>query len=233
MTSIAIMQPTFMPWIGYFGLIDSVDQFVFLDNVQFDKRSWQQRNKIKTPNGPQWISVPVSSKGKQAQLIKDVQISEGGKEFPDKLIRTIEQNYKKAEFFKEYADSILCIIQSNKDYLACLNIELIKFFCHQFSIKTLLSNASDLPVKGKKSALLIDICQHYKIKNYISPLGSQGYIEEEGLFDQAGIDVQYFDYHHPEWKQFYGKFEAYMSVLDLLFHKGPDSMKIIRKGYVL
>jgi len=230
MKSLAIMQPTFMPWVGYFALIDAVDQFVFLDHVQFDKRSWQQRNQIKTPNGPLWLTAPVVSKGKARQSINEVEINQASDDYPDKIIKTIIQNYSKTDFFDQYSGAIFDLLHQNKAKLIDINIGLIHYFCDQFKIKKPVSFSSEMDVAGQKSALLVDICQKCDATAYLSPPGSKEYIDASDDFDRANINVSYFHYNHPEWKQPYGDFMPYMSALDLLFNMGDKSIEIIRQG---
>ena len=231
MKSIAIMQPTFLPWIGYFALIDRVDEFVIFDHVQFDKRSWQQRNKIKTPQGPIWLSVPVSSKGKQTQAILETEILyEGNKNPLDKFFKSIENNYKKAPFYNDHINMIQEIFSQKPRYIADLNEEIIVWICKILGIKTPLIKSSTLDAVGEKDSLLLDICQKRQATHYISPPGSKIYLDQSNLFEKNNIELQYHDYNHPEYSQLHGDFEPYMCILDLIFNEGENSMNIIEKG---
>lgn len=231
MKSIAIMQPTFLPWIGYFSLIDRVDEFVFLDNVQFDKRSWQQRNRIKTAQGPIWLSVPVLTKGRSNQLIQDVKILKDADRGPFYKINTaIEHNYKKAPYYHNYAKNLFDLFDDNKHNLAPLNQSIIQWTCWQLGIKTPLINASTLSVTGQKENLLVDICKDRGASHYISPPGSKAYLDESDAFEKAGIALVYHNYEHPLYTQLYGNFKPYMCIIDLLFNEGPASADIIKKG---
>lgn len=228
---IAIMQPTFLPWIGYFSLLDRVDEFVIFDHVQFEKRSWQQRNKIRTHDGEMWLSVPVSSKGKQSQSIKDVEILYDGKRSPlVKIMNAIELNYKKSPFFLDYADEIRYILMQEPTHISNLNQDIIRWVCEKLQISTPFIQSSSLNVSGTKSDLLVDICKAQKATCYISPPGSKVYLEDSNAFELAGLPISYHDYHHPEYSQFHGDFVPYMSVLDLLFNAGPRSAEIMRMG---
>tara|TARA_R110002126_G_scaffold291807_1_gene459776 strand:+ start:232329 stop:233036 length:708 start_codon:yes stop_codon:yes gene_type:complete len=231
MKSIAIMQPTFLPWLGYFALIDSVDEFVFFDHVQFEKRSWQQRNKIKTANGPIWLSVPVSTKGKQFQTIQDTEILyEGDKNPLDKITKSIELNYQKAPFYQDYADDIFSAFAAKPQYISELNQTIIKYICHEIGIQTPFINSSSLDVSGKKDILLVDICQAREATHYISPPGSKVYLDESDAFEGNNIHLSYHEYIHPEYAQLHDGFEPYMCILDLLFNEGPESKHIIQRG---
>ncbi len=139
---VAIMQPTYMPWIGYFALMESVDIFIILDSVQFSKRSWQQRNQIKTESGSKWLTVPVISKGKRSQLITDVEIDYFGK-FPESHINMITQNYKKPPFFVDYSEDIFNILRKRHKHLSSLSIDLILLFCSVLNIDTKIRYSSE------------------------------------------------------------------------------------------
>lgn len=231
MKSIAIMQPTFLPWIGYFALIDHVDEFIILDHVQFEKRSWQQRNKIKTDKGPIWLSVPVLSKGRQDQSIAETQILYEGEKSPlEKIMRSIEQNYKKATFYRDYANVLEQILSEKPKRIADLNQQLINQLCRVLKIDTPLLKSSEMGVKGSKEALLIDICQKRGATHYISPPGSKNYLEGGPLFQKADIMLSYQEYNHPVYTQLHTDFQPYMCILDLVFNEGPKSTEIIRSG---
>ncbi len=230
MKTIAIMQPTYLPWLGYFSLIDYVDQFVFLDCVQFDKRSWQQRNKILTANGPVWLSVPVLTRGKFADDISDICIDTSSN-FSKKHINSIRQSYQKSEYFDEYFDYFSNIIDGDFEYISDLNIRLIVCLMEMLKIDCATIRASELGVEGSKDQLLANISKTLEAGRYVSPVGSIGYLRDSDAFSSFGIDVLYNDYQHPIYKQLHGSFEPYMSVIDLLFNHGPDSLEIIRSGF--
>ena len=228
---VAIMQPTFLPWLGYFALIDSVDEFILLDNVQFDKRSWQQRNKILSNNGPLWLTVPVLSKGKLYQKINDVQINRMDNTSPFvKHLRSIENNYKKAPFFEDYFAGIEEILSSPTEKLSVLNFKLICLICTYLGMHFQYRWASSLPVNGAKDELLFNICQAVNASHYISPPGSMNYLEQSKLFSDSDIQVDYFSYDHPSYNQLSPSFESHLSVIDLLFNEGHRSLDIIKSG---
>jgi hypothetical protein len=229
--SIAIMQPTLFPWMGYFSLLESVDEFVIFDHVQFEKRSWQQRNKIKTSTGETWLSVPVKTKGRQFQNINHAEILYEGKHSPlIKIMNSIEVNYRKAPFYSDYIDDLTSILSKNHNHICNLNLEIIIWVCERLKINTPLVLSSQLEVSGRKAELLVDICQRQKATHYISPQGSKGYLDESSAFKDAGIALSYHEYKHPEYSQLYEGFVPYMCILDLLFNEGPVSREIILKG---
>ncbi|WP_421787341.1 WbqC family protein [Hyphobacterium sp.] len=225
----AIMQPTFLPWCGYFALMDAVDLFVFLDDVQFDKRSWQQRNRIKTPNGPLWLTVPVLTKGRREQSIADAEIQPDAK-FPDSLWRTIEMNFAKAPYADRHLPFLQNIMTSGHHRLCDLNLALIDWMAGEFGITTPTVRASATPVNSAKVDRLVALCQAQGVTDYLSPPGSKAYLEASDAFDTAGIALEYFDYAHPEYTQLHGAFEPNLSALDLLVNEGPRAGDILRTG---
>ena len=230
MKTVAIMQPTFLPWIGYFALIDRVDEFIFLDNVAFDHRSWQQRNQIKTPSGAAWLSVPVQTKGQSGQLIKDVAIQyESGNPF-DKIAKTIHHNYSKTPFYAKYAPPLMEIFARKPQNLKDLNIGIIEVFCGFIGIRKNFYESSAMKAQGTKADLLAEICEERGASAYISPPGSKAYLDASDAFKEKGIPVLYHEYNHPPYSQLYGDFLPYMSIIDLLFNEGERSAHILKSG---
>lgn len=227
--SAAIMQPTFLPWTGYFGLMASVDLFVFLDDVQFDKRSWQQRNRIKTPNGVIWLTVPVLTKGRRDQKICEAEIQPDAK-FPDAMWRTIDMNFAHTPYATRYLPALHDIMVAHTTHIGELNIALIEWMAREFGITTTMVRSSATPVSSAKADRLVDICHAHDVSRYLSPPGSKAYLDNTNAFSDAGIELDYFDYTHPEYAQLHGAFEPYMSALDLLVNEGPDAAAILRSG---
>jgi hypothetical protein len=228
MKRVSIMQPTYLPWCGYFGLIQSVDLFIFLDSVQFERRSWQQRNRIKTASGPRWLTIPVVSKGKRHQIIRDVAI-DNHDNFADKHLKAIELNYKNAPYFNTVFPEIEQILNiSAKNNLADTTIDLI------FCLKRLLGNntpmmrSSDLTANGTKAELLSSFCEQVDATEYLAPPGSRGYLESSDAFEKLGITVRYLSFHHPIYPQLFGDFLPYMSCLDMLFNCGSQAPSLIK-----
>lgn len=231
MKSIAIMQPTFLPWIGYFALIDRVDSFVFFDHVQFEKRSWQQRNNIKSVNGALMLSVPVVSKGKQWQLIHETEILYEGNKSPfDKIIKSIEMAYMKAPYFSDFSNDIFAFMEKRPKYISDFNKEIITHICNILNITTPLLSSSDKAAQGHKDILLANICEQEHASHYISPPGSKVYLDKSTVFEERNIELSYHDYDHPTYSQLHGDFIPYMCILDLLFNEGEKSLDIIHKG---
>lgn len=225
---VAIMQPTYLPWSGYFGLMRSVDLFIFLDSVQFAHRSWQQRNQIKTANGAQWLTVPVVSKGRRDQRIDHVEIDVTAR-FKAKHLATIEQNYRKAAYYQQ-ASEILSPLRDSCEILADLNICLIKKISAQLGISTPMLRSSKLNGDGAKANFLASLCREVGATEYISPPGSWDYLNDSNAFSQVGIPISYFNYEHPEYPQLFGSFLPYMSIIDMMFNCGQASLSFIEAG---
>ena len=227
MTRIAIMQPTYLPWCGYFALMEYVDIFVILDQVQFAKRSWQQRNQIKTKDGVQWLTVPVLTKGKRDQLISDVSIDKTVN-FSKRHIASISHNYSKTKYYKEYSKDIYECIENENSSLLELNLSLITKIREQLGINSKIIISSDLGCNGSKDALLASICKKLGASQYISPEGSREYMDKSQEFNEAGIPFDYFNFTHPKYSQLTDPFIPYMSIIDLLFNCGPDSIRLLK-----
>ena len=227
---VAIMQPTYLPWLGYFALMDRVDCFILLDTVQFARRSWQQRNQIKTATGPLWLTVPVRSKAKRDQRIMDVEI-ETTERFPRNHIRSIEVNYARSPAYADYAGDLFDAIDAGHQQLAGLTIGVIRWLRQALGIGTDLRLASEIGGAGHRADLLADLCRKVGAREYVSPPGSRAYLDDSDAFEQAGIPVRYHAYAHPTYRQAHGEFLPYMSVVDQMMNEGDRSLAIIRSGY--
>jgi len=228
---IAIMQPTYLPWLGYFDLLDQVDKFILLDNVQFERRSWQQRNRIKTPSGLQWLTVPVVSRGMRDQRILEAKILEA--EFWRDHLRSVEMNYRRAPFFDRYFEPMSQRLRSESIDMSLvqLTIGMLLWFADVIGIQTVTVRASRLSLEGKRSGLLAGICTSIGATDYLSPLGSADYLLSElATFSERGIAVTFQNYEHPVYQQQFPPFKPFACVLDLLFNEGERAREIIRSG---
>ena len=227
-----IMQPTYLPWIGYFDLMDQSDIFVFLDSVQFTKRSWQQRNRIKSADGELMLTVPVLSKGLRDQKISETAVDVSS-DFRRKHSTAIEHAYARAPHYAEYSKEFHVLLAKGHSSLAELNIELIRWLAGSFGIRKEFVRSSQTKVAGRSSELLVGICRELGVSRYLSAAGSREYIEEEKKFEGSGLELVYHDYHHPEYSQMHGAFLPYLSALDLLFNEGgTKGLEILRAGRV-
>ncbi len=232
---LALMQPTFNPWIGYFDLIDYVDKFIFLDTVQLNQQSWQTRNKFKIQDKELLFSIPIlKEKSKYELLIKDTKINFNKFDFRKKLVKTVEQNYKKAKYFNEVNDFIQELIQYDTPYLSKYNINIIMQIAKKLNFNTEILILSKSNYRGElsKGNLVLDICKHFSTTDYISPLGSKEYLDKEiPKFNNSNIEVFYQYYQHPTYNQLGEKFIPYIGIFDLLYNEGfENSAKIIRSG---
>jgi len=227
---IAICQPTYLPWLGYFDVMDQVDTFVLLDSVQFEKQSWQHRNRIKTATSLQWLTVPVIYRGHFGQHINQVEIRDP--EFARKHSRGIELSYRRTPYFDTYYPELADVLHAQaKGLLADLNAGLLRWFCAILAIGTPVLRSSAMKTAGRRSDLLVNICGELKAESYLSPPGSATYLLSDlELFVNAGIEVEFHHYAHPEYSQLFPPFCPYASALDLVFNEGPRSLEVLRSG---
>ena len=229
MRTAVIMQPTYLPWMGYFDLMDQADVFVLLDSVQFDKRSWQQRNRIKSPNGELMLTVPVLTKGQFDQRICEVKV-DASAHFYKEHFKSIRLNYAKAKYFKDYSQDLEKILSKSHGLLADMTIEIISWLRNELGIKTELVRSSTLNVDDVKTGLLVKICQAVGADEYLSPLKSRDYIGEGELFVKNKIKLLYHQYNHPQYTQLFGEFVSHLGAIDVLFNEGNKSLSIIHSG---
>ena len=229
MTVVAIMQPTYLPWLGYFGLMDQVDTFVYLDSVQFARRSWQQRNRIKSERGEVMLTVPVAKKGMRNQKIAEVEILYGP-DFPRRHIDTLTACYRRAPFFDAYAPALYDMLRAGHCKLADLTIAICEWLAQLFGIAARRIRAATMGNAGHKADLLVHLCRQLGATRYVSPIGSHDYLANSHGFEEAGIELRYHDYEHPIYPQLHGSFLPFMAAVDLLFNGGPDSLSVIRAG---
>jgi len=224
---IAIVQSSYIPWKGYFDLIRSVDAFLLLDNVQFTRRDWRSRNRIKTRQGLAWLSIPVHTHGRYTQLIQDTTTSD-----PDwgrRHWRTIRANYAKAPYFDRYADRLAALYEHSSMRLSEINHAFITAICESLGITTPITWSSAFDTRDTPSERLIDLCRAVGGTEYLSGPSARDYLDVAAL-EAAGIAVQFADYSgYPEYSQPHGPFEHYVSVLDLLFCTGPRALEFMKK----
>lgn len=228
MTHCVILQPSYIPWRGYFHQIQKADIFVFYDDVQYDKRSWRNRNRIKTPHGTTWLTIPVHSHGAQTAHIPINQIRIcWDKPWNQEHWKTIEYAYHKAPYFQQYANLLKGFYETRYEMLADFTIELTIALAQELGFThTEYLRASSLQAEGHKTDRLINILKLVKADHYISGPAAQAYIEEE-KFKSAGISLEYMRYDYPEYPQLYPPYDPQVSILDLLFMTGPEAAKYI------
>jgi len=224
---IAIVQSNYIPWKGFFDLIAAVDEFILYDDMQYTRRDWRNRNQIKTPQGLQWLTVPVHVKGKFTQKIRDTMID--GAAWPATHWKTLDQNYRRAPYFNAIAEWLEPIYTGVAyTHLSQLNRCLILAVCDYLRISTVISNSSDYMLTEGKTKRLADLCKQCGGAEYISGPSAKGYLQES-IFSDEGIKVTWFDYSgYQEYPQLYGDFVHGVSILDLLFNCGKDSRFYMR-----
>lgn len=227
MKKIAILQSNYIPWKGYFDMIAAVDEFILYDDMQYTRRDWRNRNLIKTPQGVQWLTVPVQVKGKYDQKIKDTLID--GSEWAITHWKALVQNYRRAPHFDEVAIWLEPLyLTAPYTHISQLNRRFIEVVCHYLGIKTIISNSWDYNLLEGKTMRLADLCRQAGCSEYISGASAKDYVEE-GIFIDMNIKLTWFDYAgYPDYPQLWGKFSHGVTILDLLFNCGKDAPKYMR-----
>lgn len=212
---VSIHQPNFIPWLGYFYKIKKSDIFVFLDNVQFSKNSYQNRVKIKSSQGAIWLTVPVMQSF--GQLTKDVKIN-NKEPWREKHLKTIEMNYKRSKYFKPVYEILNQVYYKKEwDLLTELNIEFINKISQYLSIETKTIRSSSLNVDGKSTDLLINIIKELHCFTYFSGKGAVNY-QDEDKYKENDITLVYTDFRHPVYPQLWKEFVEGLSIIDMLFN---------------
>jgi hypothetical protein len=226
---IVVMQPTFLPWMGYFDLIDSADSFVFLDDVQYSHQSWQQRNRIVVQERLHWLTLPVHKKSDS--LIAEVELENPA--IMTRFLRTIEMNYKRAICFEQFFPVLSQTVGGGTSWsrLCDLNIALIRCLMSCFGIHTPVIRSSDMRTRAGRVERLVSICCALNATSYLSPMGSAEYlVREKDQFAEACIELLFHHYVHPVYRQIAPQFLPYASAVDLLLNEGSASLEIIRSG---
>lgn len=220
MKTIAIVQSNYVPWKGYFDLIRSVDEFVLYDDMQFTRRDWRNRNRIKTPSGLQWLTIPVQVKGRYHQTIRETRISDP--DWPAGHWRSLALAYGRAPFFADTAAWLEPLYRGAvQQGLSAINRHFLAAICARLGIATPLVDCTAYRLEGERSARLASICAQAGASTYVSGPAARDYLDE-GAFAAHGIAVRWFDYSgYPEYPQLWGAFEHGVSILDLLFNTGP------------
>ena len=219
MKKIAISQSNYIPWRGYFDLIASVDEFIIFDDMQYTKRDWRNRNKIKTKDGPLWLSIPVKVKGKYFQKINEAEIN--GQSWKINHWKSLKASYSKAPFFKDLSSELEKIyFKENYIYLSELNRRLIELICNYLKIKTKIRDSSEFNLKNGKTERLVNICKDLNACEYITGPSAKDYIDQN-IFKENKIKLSYINYSkYGSYSQLWGEFVDNLSILDLIFNCG-------------
>lgn len=224
MKKVAIVQSNYIPWKGYFDMIAAVDEFILYDDMQFTKNDWRNRNQIKTPQGPQWLTVPVGQDIRRR--IRDVSLN---KKWQLKHWKSLESNYRRAQCFDEIASWIEPLyVHESYSYLSELNRRFIEAICNYLGINTTITNSWDYILADGKTERLADLCLQAGGTEYISGPAAKHYINDQVFLD-SGIKLTWFDYtEYPEYPQLWGKFTHNVTILDLLFNCGKEAHRYMR-----
>lgn len=223
---VAVSQSNYVPWRGYFDLIASVDEFVFYDDVQYTKGDWRNRNRIKTPQGVQWLTIPVGTDLRRR--ICDVSIPDSS--CGDKHWAVLTANYARARGFEETAAWLRPFYAEPWTSLSVLNRRLIAEMCTFLGIGTKLSQSWDYRAEGDRNGRLLALCRELEADTYVSGPSAAAYLDVEA-FRRAGIEVIWMNYDgYPDYPQLWGGFDPHVSILDLLFNCGPDSRRFLKLG---
>lgn len=223
-----ILQPSYIPWRGFFHQIQKCDVFVFYDDVQYDKGGWRNRNRIKTQSGPKWLTIPVITKGalSQGQLLRDIRTDENQK-WQRRHWQTLMQSYAKAPFLTEVAPHLEQAYLEPAPNLVDFTIRTTILLSNMLGIgDRQFLRSSDLKAEGQKTNRIISIIEQLGASHYISGPAAKAYLDIDKLSEHK-ITLEYMDYNYPEYEQLYPPFEGKVSIVDLLFMMGPDSPKYI------
>lgn len=223
--TVAILQPSYLPWLGYFAQMHRSDVFVVYDDVQFDKESWRNRNRIKTSQGVQWLTVPVLTKGQDWPSNRDIKIN-NTTGWSRKHLAALRQNYGKAPCFHDYFALFEQLYSRPWTFLFDLNMEVLYTLLGALRFERQIVFSSQLQASGGQTERLINICTALGATHFFEGAAGKNYIDE-AAFARAGIALEYQDYQHPEYPQLYGPFVPYLSTVDLLFNCGLKSLEIL------
>ena len=226
---LAIVQPCYIPWKGYFDLIGLSDEFVILDDVQYAKNTWYNRNRLKSPAGLKWLTLPVLRSGPSFKPINEVGIADG---WARKHLDFIAQNYRKAPYFDVFFPKLEKTYENAEKCTSLLEIDriFIEFFCRELDIRTPIVLSSQIGAEGRSSQRVLDICIKRKADIYLSGPAAQTYLDLE-KFAEAGIAVEWMDYSgYREYPQLHGAFEHAVSIVDLVLNTGPEAAGYLKSG---
>lgn len=236
--TVVITQSNYLPWKGYFDLIRSADELILLDSVQYTRRDWRNRNIIKTPNGPLWLTVPVEVKGRYQQAIDETLIADA--DWARNHIRSIEMAYKRAAAFKTVSPWLFDILEaaSKETLLSVVNARLIRSICDHLGIETPFRRCTelidrDMLLQMEPTERLLALCQAASATTYVSGPAAKSYLDVD-RFQSKGIDVLWADYSdYPPYTQLWGDFDHRVSIIDLLLNMGSDAASFATNGKVI
>ena len=227
--TLAVLQPGYLPWLGFFDQLQRSDIFIFYDDVQYDKNGWRNRNRIKSTAGtPHWLTVPVHVRSLEQRLL-ETEI-DNRQAWARKHIGTIRQFYAKAPHLNRYLPGLEeLLLSKNWERLCDLDVAAIKLICGWLGLTRDMMRSSEIGIGGERSERLLNLCLHVGADCYLSGNAAQEYLDVE-LFAEHGVKIEWQNYQHPVYSQQYGTFVPYLSALDLLLNCGDNSASIMTQG---
>lgn len=226
MTKIAVLQPSYLPWLGFFEQMASVDTFVFYDDAQYTKNDWRNRNRLKSKNGFEWLTIPVNSS--TSLQIREIKI-DSKQNWQTKHKKTIAQLYSKAPFFEEVSMAFDPLWNKKYEFLLDAIIDSIDITIKYLNIVVKTAFSSEIGVAGDRNEKLVNICKALGANKYYSGLSAQDYLNTE-LFARNHIEVAFQRYQHPIYPQQHGDFVSHLSIMDMLFNCGKDGKRFIKEN---
>jgi hypothetical protein len=227
--TVAVLQPGYLPWLGFFDQIRRADVFVYYDDVQYDKHGWRNRNRVKSVSGePHWLTVPVRHARLDWPSLQDVEI-DARQPWVRKHVGTLRQFYAKAPFASTYLPALEEVLGRGWQRLVDLDFALVEQLCRWLGLRAPEHRSSALGIQGDRTERLVAICRYFSAQRYLSGEAARGYLAT-GLFAEHDIAVEWQDYHHPVYPQIHGAFVPYLSVVDLLLNCGDQSAAILARN---
>lgn len=220
-----ILQPGYIPWLGYFDQLYKSDVFVVYDDVQYDKHGWRNRNRIKTPSGTQWLTVPVLTHGQAKPTNREIRI-DNRQPWGRKHLQALRVNYAKAPAFGEVFPQLEAVLVQPWDRLFDVCWAVVEAVCELFGLSREIRFSSEMGIPGEKTGRLITICKALGADHYLTGDAAKDYLDERQFADN-GIHLEYHRYRHPVYQQLHDQFVPYLSVVDLLMNHGRESLKIL------
>jgi len=226
--TVVVLQPGYLPWLGFFDQLRRADVFVYYDDAQYDKHGWRNRNRIKTQNGPIWLTVPVRHRGEGFPKILDVEI-DARTPWARKHLSSVRQAYARAPFLQRYLPALEELLAGKWERLVDLDLACAELMANWLGLRRRVERSSRLGIGGERSERLVGICRHFGAATYVSGDAAAAYLDV-GLFERNGIAVEFQRYAHPTYPQRHGEFVPYLSALDLLLNCGDEAPLIAFPG---
>jgi hypothetical protein len=230
MATLVVLQPSYLPWLGFFDQVRRCDYFVFYDDVQYDKNGWRNRNRIKTAAGPVWLTVPVRTRGRMGQAINEVEIV-NTISWARKHLKTVEEAYAHAPHCAAYLQPLAELLQRRWQHLVDLNIAVIGLMCGWFGLDRPMMRVSELGIGGDRNSRLLALCRHFGADTYLSGNAAQAYLDHS-QFAAHGIHIEWQNFRHPEYPQQHGPFVSHLSALDLVLNVGEECAAVLTRTEV-